>query len=266
MSQTKVEGAPRYFIQSVEKGLRLLQCFSQERPAMTLTELSHALQIPKAGTQRLVRTLLDLDYLQPLPGKRYALGVMALDLGHRYLTTLNLPAVAEPFLQNLVQKTQQTVNLAIRKGHEVVYVARIAAAPRIVSINLEVGSRLPLHATALGKALLLDFSDEQLPLILGEPPWEGFTPATKTIPEALRDSLLQGIRDGVVLNDGELEAGLRSIAAPVRNLRGEIVAAINVSTQAYRVPIDTLMGPLREALIEAAQNLSRALGQSHPTP
>lgn len=255
---------PRYFIQSLEKGLKLLQTFSPTQPALTLTELALALGLPKAGTQRLVRTLLDLGYLQRLPGKRYSLGVQALDLGHRYLTTLNLPAIAEPFLQKLVRDTHETVNLAIRNGREVVYVARIAAAPRIVSVNLEVGSRLPLHATALGKALLWDTSEADLPTILGTPPWEAYTPATQTTPEALWAGLMAARHAGVVLNDGELELGLRSIAAPVRNLQGRIVASMNVSTHAYRVPVEIILGPMKEALLAAAAQLSAELGYEHP--
>ncbi len=256
---------PRYFIQSLEKGLKLLQTFSPSQSSLNLTELALALGLPKAGTQRLIRTLLALGYLRKLPGKRYSLGVMALDLGHRYLTTLNMPAVAEPFMQALVHKTQETVNLAIRNGRDVVYVARIAAAPRIVSINLEVGSRLPVHATALGKALLFDTSKSDLIGILGSPPWESFTPATKTSPDALWDSIESGRKLGVVLNDGELEMGLRSIGAPVRNLSGHIVAAMNISTHAYRVPVDTILGPMRDALLDATCRLSSELGQVPPT-
>lgn len=231
---------------------------------MNLTELSSALGLPKAGTQRLVRTLADLGFLQRLPGKRYSLGVMALDLGHRYLATLNIPAVAEPFMQDLVKQTQETVNLAIRNGREVVYIARIAAAPRIVSINLEVGSRLPLHATALGKALLLDASPDELTSALGPDPWQAYTPATKTRVDTLMEDLEAARETGVILNDGELELGLRSIAAPIRDLSGGIIAAMNVSTNSYRVPIETILGPMAEALLEAANKVSRALG--HPPP
>ncbi len=227
---------------------------------MTLTELATALGLPKAGTQRLVRTLVDLGYLQRLAGKRYGLGVMALDLGHRYLATLNIPEIAEPHMQELVRRTQETVNLAIRNGRDVVYVARIAAAPRIVSINLEVGTRLPLHATALGKALLMDMSESDLLAILGPTPWPAFTPETKTTLESFTADLQKARQLGVVLNDGELELGLRSIAAPIRDLSGQVVAAMNVSTNSFRVPVDTITGPMRDALLEAARQVSHALG------
>lgn len=232
---------------------------------MTLTELATALGLPKAGTQRLVRTLVDLDFLQRLPGKRYGLGVMALDLGHRYLSTLNIPVVAEPFMQELVKQTQETVNLAIRSGREVVYIARIASAPRIVSVNLEVGSRLPVHATALGKALLMDMVGDELLLVLGPEPWPAYTPHTKTTVAALATDLGQARKEGVAINDGELELGLRSIAAPVRDLSGEIVAALNVSTNSFRVPLELIRGPMRDALLHTARCISRSLGYSGPT-
>ena len=252
--------SPRYFIQSLEKGLNVLQAFNQDHPAMTLTELSAVLGQPKAGTQRIVRTLKDLGFLQMLPGKRYSLGVMALDLGHRFLTTLDLPALAEPFLQELVKRTQETVNLAIRSGREVVYVARIAAAPRILSVNLEVGARLPAHATALGKALLLDCAVDQLEAWIGPSPWADYTASTKTTPEALYANLAEARTSDIVLNDGELEPGLRSIAAPVRDLSGRICAAINVSTNASRISLEELLGPMSDALKECASQVSAALG------
>ncbi len=253
---------PRYFIQSLEKGLKLLQAFNREHPSMTLTELAAALGLPKAGTQRILRTLVDLGFVQQLPGKRYGLGVMSLDLGHRYLATLNIPAIAQPFMQDLVTRTQETVNLAIHSGSEAVYVARIAAAPRIVSINLEVGTRLPLYCTALGKALLMDRSRTDLESILGASPWPAFTPKTKTNADALFQDLELARVSGVVLNDGELEMGLRSIAAPIRDLTGTIVAAMNVSTNAFRVPLETITGPMRDALLESTRQVSAALGYS----
>lgn len=251
---------PRYFIQSLDKGLKLLQAFTRECPAMTLTELSMTLGLPKAGTQRLARTLTDLGFLQRLSGKRYGLGVMALDLGHRYLAALSIPEVAEPYMQDLVRLTQETVNLAIQSGREVVYIGRIAAAPRIVSVNLEVGSRLPMHATALGKALMLDTSREDLLLLFGPEPWPSYTPKTQTTVEKLMENLETARQMGVVLNDGELELGLRSIAAPIRDLSGRIVAAMNVSTNSYRVPTETILGPMRDDLLRAAREVSRALG------
>ncbi len=267
MAKLNVEehAVPRYFIQSLDKGLKLLQAFTRERPSLTLTELASAMRLPKAGTQRLVRTLVDLGFLQVLPGKHYSLGVMALDLGHRYLATLNIPAIAEPYMQQLVQQTKETVNLAIRNGREAVYVARIAAAPRIISLNLDVGTRLPLHCTALGKALLMDISATELELILGPEPWPASTPDTKTSAGALLPDLKRANALGVALNDGELEPGLRSIAAPIRDLSGGIVAAMNVSTNAYGVSMEVLLGPMKDALLHAVGDVSKALGYRFPT-
>lgn len=238
----------------------MLQSFTADRPAMTLTELAIVLGLPKAGTQRLVRTLVDLGYLHSLPGKRYGLGVMALDLGHRYLTTLNIPALAQPFMQELVAVADETVNLAILNGREVVYIARIPAAPRIVSINLEVGSRLPAHATALGKALLVDCTREQLIGLFGPEPWPQYTPHTRVTSEALLKDLVGYHQSGVVMSEGELEPGLRSLAAPIRDISGGVVAAINVSTNMHRVDRVTLLGPIRVALVKAADTISQTLG------
>lgn len=251
---------PRYFIQALAKGLSMLQVFDPQHPSMTLSELGRALGLHKATARRFAQTLVDLGFLELQPDRRYRLGPRTLDLGHRYLSTLNLPNLAQPYMQEAVRQTGETVNLAIRDGKEIVYLARIAAAPRILGVSLQVGSRLPVHATALGKALLAGHGPEDLVAILGDPPWTAFTPATRTTPEALLEDLRKVQKDGFALNDGELEPGLRSLAAPVRNLTGDIVAALNISTSTARVSLGELLGPMKESLLEATSGISRSLG------
>lgn len=253
---------PRYFIQALARGLAMLEVFDDQHPELTLSELARALGTNKPTARRFVQTLVDLGYLEPRPGKRYRLGVRSLDLGRRYLAGLDLPTVVRPFLHELAQATGESCNLAIRDGADVVYLVRVQAAPRILSVNLQVGSRLPVHATSLGKALVADASALDLVGMLGTPPWPAYTAQTRRDPEALAPDLAHVQAYGFALADGELEPGLRSIAAPVRGAAGQVVAAVNVSTHTARVPLEHLLGPMGDHLRSAARQISALLGDA----
>lgn len=252
---------PRYFVQALARGLGVLEAFDARHGAMSLSELSRSLGLNKPTTKRFVQTLCDLGYLQAAADRRYRLGARALDLGHRYLVTLDLANVALPFLQEVVRATGESANLAVRDGREVVYVARIAAAPRILTVNLQVGARLPVHATSLGKALVLDLPAESLEDVLGPAPWPRFTPATRVDPASLARDLALARERGFTVADGDLEPGLRSIAAPVRGIAGAIVAAMNVSTSTARVPRREVVGRFAEVLVRASEGLGAVLGR-----
>lgn len=255
---------PRYFVRALARGLQVLEAFDAAHPSLSLTELATRLGMNKPTATRFLRTLSDLGYLEPLQGKRYRLGTRALDLGHRYLASLDLANLAQPFMQQAVQRTGEAVNLAVRDGSEVVYIARIAAAPRILTVNLQVGSRLPAHATSLGKALLMDTAPERLTDVLGPAPWPRYTRATLCEPASLAEDLAQARARGFAIADGDLEPGLRSVAAPVRDLFGTIVAAMNVSTHTARVPRKEVVGRFADALLAATVGLGRALGHRSP--
>lgn len=250
----------RYFVNSISKAFRVLEAFSQGNDLLTLTELSSRSLSNKATVRRIALTLCDLGYLRQDSARRFALTPKVLDLGARFLQALSLPDVADPYLTELAGKTHESANLAIRDGAEVLYVLRITAAKRILALNLHVGSRLPVHATSLGKALLTGSTRQQLVEILGDPPWPRYTGSTRTDPDQLLADIEEGRRLGCALADGELEVGLRSIAAPVRDASGDIVAAINISTHSLRVPLDQMLGPMRADLLQTATSVSAALG------
>lgn len=254
------EPPSRYFVQSIAKGLQVLEAFSRDGRRLTLAELSERSLHNKATVRRIALTLCDLGYLRLDSERRFAPTPKVLDLGARFLQSLSLPDVAEPHLTDLSAATHESANLAIRDGSDVLYVLRISAAQRILAVNLHVGSRLPVHATSLGKALLLGASRQDLLSALGDPPWQRFTGSTRTDPDHLLADLEEARQLGCALADGELEVGLRSIAAPVRDAGGSIVAAVNVSTHSLRVPLDQLLGPMREQLLGAASAISEALG------
>lgn len=254
-------GSGRYFVMSIAKGFQVLGAFTREHPRLTLAELAARSQENKATARRIALTLCDLGYVRQGADRRFSLTSKVLDLGAQFLQGLSLPDIAEPFVAELARCTGESANVAIRDGAEVLYVVRIAAAQRILTFNLHVGSRLPLHATSLGKALLMPADrPEHLVEILGPAPWPRYTEMTRTTPEELLTHLATCRTCGWALADGELEVGLRSIAAPVRNAAGAIVAAVNISTHSLRVPLERLIGPMRVDLLQTAARISAALG------
>ena len=258
--ETGALAATRYFINSVAKAFQILEAFSGQVDRLTLTDLARLSGLKKATARRFALTLCDLGYLRQDAGRRFALTPKVLDLGEHFLQSLSLPDVAQPFLTDLATRTHESVNLAVRDGTDVLYVNRIAAAQRILTVNLHVGSRLPLHATSLGKALLMDLDRKEILEVLGSPPWPAHTGATRTGPDQLLADLQEANKLGCAFADGELEAGLRSIAAPVRDATGAIVAAVNISTHSLQVPLDQLLGPMRQRILETAAAVSEALG------
>jgi len=238
----------------------VLQCFTPDAPTLPLTAIAAKLAIPKGSAYRLVATLEQLGFVEQDPGtKRYRLGVKALALGQAYLSGLEYPDVALPHLEELAIDTRESASMAILDGSEIVYVAR-ASIRRVMSSNLFVGSRLPCYCTSMGKVLLAHLSPERLDEVLSTIVFERFTHKTVAGAEALRDSLPQVLERGYAISDRELDLTLRSIAAPVYAANGQVVAAINVSTFASRVPEGELETSIIPRLLETAHTISNALG------
>jgi IclR family pca regulon transcriptional regulator len=253
-------GTTRYFINSIAKAFQILEVFTADASRLNLTDLARLSGLNKATARRIALTLCDVGYLRQVGTRHFTLTPKVLDLGAHFLQSLSVPELAEPFLTDLAGRTHESVNLAVRDGAEVLYVNRIAAAQRILTVNLHIGSRLPVHATSLGKALLMDFSRSDLIELLGEPPWRSYTAATRTGPDQLLADLDEARKLGCAFADGELEPGLRSIAAPIRGPEGRIVAAINISTHSLRTGLDQLFGSMRQDLVTTAAEVSQAAG------
>lgn len=252
----------RYFILSLEKAFRLLTAFGRDRPSLSLREAAVATGLNRATARRFLLTLADLGYVAQDTDGRFHLTPKVLELGSRYLEGLDLARAALPELEALTAAVGEASNVAVADGAEIVYVARVPVAHRILSVNLQVGSRLPIHATSLGKALLAGMDPEERRRRLGPEPFARYTSATRTTYAELEADLAAVARQGVAVSDGELEEGLRSIAAPIRDFSGKVVAAVNLSTHALRTPRETLLGPYREALLQAAGRISRRLGRN----
>lgn len=247
-------------LKSLARGLNLLQCFTPENPQQSLTALARDLGIPKGSAFRLASTLEQLGFLEQDPQtKRYRLGVKVLALSQAHLAGLEYPGVALPHLEELAIDTQESASMAVLDGDEIVYVAR-ASIRRVMSSNLFVGSRLPSYCTSMGRVLLAHLDTARLDELLEGMTFEQYTHRTVTDAATLRAGL-PAVRDaGYAISDRELDRTLRSIAAPIQGPDGRVVAAINVSTFALRVPDERLERLVIPRLLETAHTISNALG------
>ncbi|MEW1832433.1 IclR family transcriptional regulator C-terminal domain-containing protein [Streptomyces sp. NPDC088196] len=212
----------REFVESLARGLTVLTAFGEGRAELTLTEVAQATGLARATARRALITYEHLGLVIPSGDRRFALTPRVLSLGFPPLSRTTLPELALPHLSALASRIHESASLAILVGDEIQYTARVATS-RVMSVNIAVGTRFPAYATALGRVLLADAPPRDHEL-------RALTPRTLTDPAALAAALETVRTRGYALVDEELEAGLRSIAVPVRDRTGRVVAALNTAT------------------------------------
>lgn len=250
----------RYHIETLERGLRVLEAFSRESPSLSMTEIAEREGLNKSTAFRFAHTLEELGYLERDPEtKRYRPGLKVLRLGFTALNSLEMAQIAQPYLKALSDRCGKTTNMTVRDESDIVYVVR-NKTQQILATDLHLGSRLPVYCTSMGKAQLIDLSSDALRDLLGEGPYEQRGPNTITTLRALLDELADVRSQGYAVNDEELASGLRSVAAPVRDHTGQIVAAINISVPSVRVSRKLLEDQLAAMAMESGRQISSALG------
>lgn len=250
------------FVQSLARGLEVLTAFSEHERPLTLAEVARLTGLNRATARRLLYTLERLGYVHSR-GRGYELTPKVLDIGYAYLSALDLGRFAQGEMEALVERTHESCSAAVLDGGEIVYVARVPTK-RIMTISLGLGSRLPAFATSMGRVLLAELGDDQLAAVLGDGELSAFTSRTITHRETLTAELRRVRGQGWALVDQELEEGLRSIAAPLRDATGRAIAAMNVSAHAGRVTLDCLRRELLPLLLESAANISARLAKRQP--
>jgi IclR family pca regulon transcriptional regulator len=203
-----------HFVQSLERGLAVIRAFDAAHPQRTLSEVARETGLTRAAARRFLLTLADLGYVRA-DARRFALTPRVLDLGYAYLSSLELPEIAEPHLERLVAEVHESSSVSVLDGADVVYVARVSVS-RIMHVAINVGTRFPAHATSMGRVLLAGLEPGALDAHLGRTELRPLTPRAIATPAALRAELARVRRQGWALVDQELEAGLRSIAVPIR--------------------------------------------------
>jgi len=249
-----------YHIDALERGLRVLEAFSRESPSLSMTELAEHAGLNKSTAFRVAHTLDQLGYLKRDPEtKRYRPSLKVLRLGFSALNSMEMVQIAQPYLKALSARSGKTTNMTVRDNDEIVYVARNKVS-QILAVDLQLGSRLPLHCTSMGKAQLIDFSREELLALLGPGPYATFGPRTITTLDALAAEIEDVRRNGYAINDEELAIGLRSVAAPIRARGREVVAGINISIPSARASRQEMEETLAPMVIETAAEISSLLG------
>ena len=245
------------FMTSLARGLHVIRAFAGVDRRLTIADVSRATGLTRAVVRRCLYTLKELGYAGT-DGRMYFLQPRILNLGYSYLSTAPVPIAAQPVLEEMSETLGEASSVAVLDDGAVVYVGR-AATKRIMSVTLGVGSRLPAYCTALGRVLLAHLTDEQVGIELSKVDWTQHTKHTVTSRSRLEELLVEVRQDGYAINDQELEIGLRSIAVPVRNVVGTVVAAMNVSSQASRVSRRELVERCLPILRNAADKLSSQL-------
>lgn len=252
----------RYLVPALVRGLKILATLSQGRIRLTLSEVAASLGVTRSSAYRLLHTLGHLGFVEyDAKGKSYALGPQILALGYGYLASRDVIDVATPHLVRLRDRTGWSAHLGELHSREVVYLARVATRRSIAS-TVHVGTRLPAHATTMGRILLSALSDQDIRELYQD----DLTRPASLRPYAGIDELLERIAvdraNGVVVQNSGYEPGVASVAAPICDVTDRIVGAINVSAVALFINETELNGPLKAAVLAAAADISRDLGRS----
>jgi len=261
---TSVQLSPpsREFVQGLERGFAVVHAFGADARALSITEVAQRTGLSRAVARRYLLTLLELGYIVQNGGD-FSLTPRILDLGFTYLSTIDVANVAQPVMEEITNTLHESCSAAVLDGGEVVYVARVQAK-RIMSINLVVGSRLPAHATSMGKVLLAHLPPQNLEAYLANAPFEALTKRTITSAAELRRHLALVRQRGWAFADQESEVGIRTVAAPLFSHANQVDAALNVSGHAARVSMEELRRRYLPVLLDGARRISRALGATVP--
>jgi IclR family pca regulon transcriptional regulator len=255
---------PPEFVQSLERGLDVIRSFSRERPRQTLAEVARHTGLTRAAARRFLITLEHLGYVSS-DGRLFTLRPSVLQLGYAYLATFSLAEVAQDHLEVLAEQLHESCSASVLDGGDVVYVAR-ASTNRIMTIGLAVGARLPAYCTSMGKVLLAGLDDAALEHYLATVEFLPLTNRTIRDRHALAGEVLAVRENGWCLVDQELEDGVRSVAVPVRDAGGRVVAAVNTSAHATRVTLETLKNEFLPSLRQCAESIGSDLQGTRPTP
>jgi IclR family transcriptional regulator, pca regulon regulatory protein len=244
-------------VRAFERGLRVIRAFGAQHAELTLSEVARAAELNRATARRLLLTLEELGYARR-DHDRFSLTPRVLELGYAYLSTLGVPEIALPYLEQLSAEVRESSSIGVLDDTEVTYVGRVPAR-RIMTVSIGLGTRFPAYRTSLGRALLASLPDEQVADIWERSDRSDPTPTTVATLEDLLAELAQVRRAGFALVDQELELGVRSIAAPLHDAHGQTVAAVNIGTHTSRTGMKELRGTFVPALLRTAGEIERAL-------
>jgi IclR family pca regulon transcriptional regulator len=249
--------AARDLIAGLDKGLQVIEAFDQERSRLTISEVAERTGLTRAAARRYLITLVHLGYARQ-QDKVFSLTPKVLRLGQSYLHSARLPRIVQPLLYRLAYSLGEAASAGVLEDDDLVCVAAVSAG-RVVSATLQPGTRVPAFCTANGRVMLASLPDAQLQAILGRLKVEALTAHTIVNKERLLLEIARARSQGYAVVNQELELGLRTIAVPLRNFRGDIVAAMNVSVHESRVAVEDIVERCLPALLKVQTELAALL-------
>lgn len=241
-------------LQTLEKGLKVIEAFDGT-DHLTISSASKLVGISRPTARRVLITLVNLGYAQMLDNRFY-LTPKVLSLGYSYMTARDSWEITTTLLRELSKVTNESSSLAKLVGEEIVYIGRVPAN-KIMKISLNIGTHLPAYATSMGKVLLAYKSEEELDTYFAKAELKALTEYTIYKEQDLREELKEIRKQGYAISEDQLELGLMSAAAPIRNMRGDVIAAINCSTNSSQTTREEVEKNYLGPLLEAAEQISR---------
>jgi IclR family pca regulon transcriptional regulator len=249
-----VSNNKKEFVESLARGLEVITTFDAVNAALTIAQVAERTGLARPTAHRILLTLEELGYVVNT-AYGYMLTPKVVDLGMAYVSSRGIQRIAQPHMESLVAATDQSASLAQLSGSDIVYVVRVEV-PKIISVGVTIGARLPAFGTSMGQVLMSELDDEQLTLAMETPSLSRFTPRVRYERHEV-DTMLATIRDrGWCLNDEVLHFGVRSIGAPIRNTAGTIVAALGMAVHASEVSCEQLTEFHLPLLLEASTKIS----------
>jgi len=232
--------ASNEFVRSVDRAFAIVRAFGRENPSLTLSQVAERTGLTRASARRFLLTLQALGYVGS-EGRQFFLRPRILDLGFAYLSSVPVFDIVETHMEAMVQQVQESSSASVLDGTDVIYTIRVPTR-RIMSVQIEVGTRLPAYATSMGRVLLAALAPAQLDDYFHQAKMQKLTPLTVTDQKGVRAAIDRAREQGWCLLDQELEVGVRSVAVPLHDSVGRVFAAMNISTNATRVPAERLLG------------------------
>jgi IclR family transcriptional regulator, KDG regulon repressor len=246
-------------IQSVERAADILELFLTSGPELSVKEISQQLNLSKSTAHGLIKTLEHRGYLQQnADDLKYRLGIRLFELGNFVGNHLDIGKVALPVIKELAENLKETVHLVIRQQDELIYIEKVEG-PYSLRMYSQVGKRAPIHCTGVGKAILAFEDDQEIDRLLSSTQLQSFTEHTITDIEEIKKQLPTVRERGYSIDDEEIELGLKCVAAPIFNHKGDVIASISCASPKMRLTAERLPVVI-DGIKEAALEISNRLG------
>jgi len=241
------------FVEALARGLEVIRSFDRIHAKQTISQISERTLLARPTVLRLLLTLEELGYVRN-QDNLYSLTPKVVDLGMSYVSALGLYGAAKPHMENLSKEVDQSISLAELDGSDIVYTGRVEV-PKIISVGVTVGARLPSASTALGRILLAAVPDSELHVVLNTPSLSMYMPRTRFTAEQIRPRLQTVREQGWAESDEDLQYGVQAIAAPIRGEDGQVFAAIGLGTHTSEIEKGIVRERYLPLLLQTARNI-----------